>query len=101
MYISGGENVYPAEIENVIYQNELVAEAAVIGTSDARWGQVGRAIVVVKAGHTLTEDAVVAHCAANLARYKLPHSVVFAEALPRNATGKVHKPTLRQAFGEG
>jgi fatty-acyl-CoA synthase len=101
MYISGGENVYPAEIENVIYQNELVAEAAVIGISDARWGQVGRAIVVVKAGHTLTEDAVVAHCAANLARYKLPHSVVFAEALPRNATGKVHKPTLRQAFGEG
>src|ERR1700712_4962751 len=101
MYISGGENVYPAEVENVLYQNEAVAEAAVIGISDARWGQVGRAIVVVKPGHALTEEAVVAHCAANLARYKLPHSVVFAEALPRNATGKVHKPTLRQAFGEG
>ena len=101
MYISGGENVYPAEVENVLYQNDAIAEAAVIGMSDTRWGQVGRAIVVVKPGKTLSEDDVVAHCAANLARYKLPHSVVFADALPRNATGKVHKPTLRKTFGEG
>jgi fatty-acyl-CoA synthase len=100
MYISGGENVYPAEVENVLYQNESISEAAVIGISDARWGQVGRAIVVVKPGWTLTEDEVVAHCAVNLARYKLPHSVVFTDALPRNATGKVHKPTLRQTFGQ-
>jgi fatty-acyl-CoA synthase len=99
MYISGGENVYPAEVENVLYQNESIAEAAVIGISDTRWGQVGRAIVVVKPGRELSEDEVVAHCAANLARYKLPHSVVFADALPRNATGKVHKPTLRSRFG--
>jgi fatty-acyl-CoA synthase len=68
--------------------------------SDTRWGQVGRAVVVVKPGCSLTEDEVVAHCAANLARYKLPHSVVFTDALPRNATGKVHKPTLRQTFGQ-
>jgi fatty-acyl-CoA synthase len=101
MYISGGENVYPAEVENVLYQNEAIAEAAVIGVSDTRWGQVGRAVVVVKQGCVLTEDAVVAHCAASLARYKLPHSVVFTDALPRNATGKVHKPTLRRTFGEG
>ncbi|MEA2790597.1 MAG: fatty-acyl-CoA synthase [Acetobacteraceae bacterium] len=100
MYISGGENVYPAEVENVLYQNEAIAEAAVIGMSDTRWGQVGRAVVVVKPGCSLTEDEVVAHCAANLARYKLPHSVVFTDALPRNATGKVHKPTLRQTFGQ-
>jgi fatty-acyl-CoA synthase len=99
MYISGGENVYPAEVENVLYQNESIAEAAVIGISDVRWGQVGRAVVVVKPGRDLTEDDVVAHCAANLARYKLPHSVVFTDALPRNATGKVHKPTLRREFG--
>jgi len=99
MYISGGENVYPAEVENVLYQHQSIAEAAVIGVSDQRWGQVGRAVVVVTAGRELTEDEVVAHCAANLARYKLPHSVVFTDALPRNATGKVHKPTLRQAFG--
>jgi len=101
MYISGGENVYPAEVENVLYQNGSIAEAAVIGVSDMRWGQVGRAVVVVKSGQRLTEDEVVAHCAANLARYKLPHSVVFTDALPRNATGKVHKPTLRRDYGEG
>ena len=100
MYISGGENVYPAEVENVLYQNESIAEAAVIGVPDARWGQVGRAVVVVTPGRVLTQDNVVAHCAASLARYKLPHSVIFTDALPRNATGKVHKPTLRQTFGE-
>ncbi|MDR3529630.1 MAG: long-chain fatty acid--CoA ligase [Rhodopila sp.] len=100
MYISGGENVYPAEVENVLYQNESIAEAAVIGVPDSRWGQVGRAIVVLKPGLALTEDELVAHCAVNLARYKLPHSVVFTDALPRNATGKVHKPTLRRQFGD-
>ena len=99
MYISGGENVYPAEVENVLYQVEGIAEAAVIGVSDARWGEVGCAVVVAKPGHTLTETALLTHCAANLARYKLPHSVVFTDALPRNATGKVHKPTLRERFG--
>lgn len=99
MYISGGENVYPAEVENVLYQIEAVAEAAVIGVPDARWGEVGRAVVVVREGHVLTEGAVISHCAAALARFKLPHSVVFTDALPRNATGKVHKPTLRSVFG--
>jgi fatty-acyl-CoA synthase len=99
MYISGGENVYPAEVENVLYQNESIAEAAVIGIPDPRWGQVGRAVVVLKNGHEVTEDEIVSFCAVNLARYKLPHSVVFTDALPRNATGKVHKPTLRRAFG--
>ena len=99
MYISGGENVYPAEVENALYQIPALAEACVIGVADKRWGEVGRAIVVVKPDMTLTEEDVIAHCAANLARYKLPHSVVFTDALPRNATGKVHKPTLRQMFG--
>jgi fatty-acyl-CoA synthase len=93
--------VYPAEVENVLYQNDAIAEAAVIGVADSRWGEVGRAVVVLKPGRALTETEVVAHCAANLARYKLPHSVVFTQALPRNATGKVHKPTLRQQFGQG
>ncbi|HYZ23355.1 MAG TPA: AMP-binding protein, partial [Rhodopila sp.] len=99
MYISGGENVYPAEVENVLYQHPAIAEAAVIGVADERWGQVGRAVVVLKEGMALSEDEVVAYCAAGLARYKLPHSVVFTDALPRNATGKVHKPTLRQRYG--
>ncbi len=100
MYISGGENVYPAEVENVLYEHKSIAEASVIGIADARWGQVGRAVVVAKPGSTVTEDDIVAHCAANLARYKLPHSVVFIDALPRNATGKVHKPTLRARYGD-
>jgi fatty-acyl-CoA synthase len=100
MYISGGENVYPAEVENVLYQHEAVAEAAVIGVPDQRWGEVGRAVVVLKPGRSLSETDIIAHCAASLARYKLPHSVVFTDALPRNATGKVHKPTLRLQFGE-
>jgi fatty-acyl-CoA synthase len=87
-------------VENVLYQHDAIAEAAVIGVLDQRWGEVGRAVVVLRPGRSLSEADVVAHCAANLARYKLPHSVVFTDALPRNATGKVHKPTLRLQFGE-
>ena len=99
MYITGGENVYPAEVENVPFQLPAVAEAAVIGVASARWGEAGRAVVVLKPGETLDPAAVIAHCAGRLARYKLPVDVVFTDALPRNATGKVHKPTLRVSFG--
>lgn len=99
MYISGGENVYPAEVESVLYQLEAVAEAAVIGIADERWGETGLAIVAVKPGQTIDEAAILAHCRENLARFKCPSRISFIDALPRNATGKVHKPTLRQAFG--
>ena len=99
MYISGGENVYPAEVENVLYQLPDVAEAAVIGVPSARWGEFGRAVVVAKPDVALSADDVLAHCASQLARYKLPQDVVFTDALPRNAAGKIHKPTLRQHFG--
>jgi fatty-acyl-CoA synthase len=99
MYISGGENVYPAEVENVLHQLAAIAEAAVIGIADAQWGEVGMAIVAVRPGHTLTEAEIQAHCEANLARFKRPYVIRFVEALPRNATGKIHKPTLRQNFG--
>jgi fatty-acyl-CoA synthase len=99
MYISGGENVYPAEVENVLHQIAAIAEAAVIGIADAQWGEVGMAIVAVKPGHSLTEAEIQAHCEANLARFKRPYVIRFVEALPRNATGKIHKPTLRQNFG--
>jgi fatty-acyl-CoA synthase len=98
MYISGGENVYPAEVENVIYQLPQVAEASVIGATSARWGETGLAIIVLKSGQPLTQDEVIAHCLRQLARYKVPQSVAFTDVLPRNATGKVHKPTLRQRF---
>jgi len=96
MYVSGGENVYPAEVENVLYRHPSVAEAAVIGVPDPRWGEVGCAIIVPKTGGTVGEAELLAHCAAALARYKIPRSVVFMDALPRNAVGKVHKPTLRR-----
>ena len=98
MYISGGENVYPAEVENVLYQIEAIAEAAVIGVADPRWGETGLAIVVLKAGCTAGEAEIIAHCRERLSRFKCPQSVAFIEALPRNATGKVHKPTLRASF---
>jgi fatty-acyl-CoA synthase len=98
MYISGGENVYPAEVENVLHQIGAIAEAAIIGIPDPQWGEVGMAIVAIKPGHSLTEGEIHAHCAANLARFKCPRAVRFVDALPRNATGKIHKPTLRQTF---
>jgi len=98
MYISGGENVYPAEVENVLHQIEAIAEAAVIGIPDAQWGEVGMAIVAVKPGRTVTEAEISAHCAKNLARFKCPRVIRFVDALPRNATGKIHKPTLRKDF---
>jgi fatty-acyl-CoA synthase len=98
MYISGGENVYPAEVENVLHQLNAIAEAAVIGIPDAQWGEVGLAIVAIKPGQRLSETDIFAHCAANLARFKCPREVRFVDALPRNATGKIHKPTLRKDF---
>ncbi|MGY4283643.1 fatty-acyl-CoA synthase [Bradyrhizobium sp. LM2.7] len=98
MYISGGENIYPAEVENVLHQLTAIAEAAVIGIPDPQWGEVGLAIVAVKPSERLNEADVFAHCAANLARFKCPRQVRFVTALPRNATGKIHKPTLRREF---
>ena len=99
MYISGGENVYPAEVENVLFQMEGIAEAAVIGVADAKWGEVGKAIIVLKPGAATGADAVIAHCKARLAAFKVPKHVVFITALPRNAAGKVEKPRLRGEYG--
>lgn len=99
MYISGGENVYPAEVENVLFQMEEVAEAAVIGVHDDKWGEVGKAIIVLRPGAEISVEAVVAHCKARLAGFKAPRHVVFIPALPRNAAGKVEKPRLRSDFG--
>jgi fatty-acyl-CoA synthase len=96
MYISGGENVYPAEVENVIYQLPQVAEVAVIGVPHERWGETGEAVIVVKEGETLAEDVVLKHCKDKLARFKQPGSVRFIDEIPHNATGKQLKRELRQ-----
>ncbi|MEQ8246414.1 MAG: long-chain fatty acid--CoA ligase [Alphaproteobacteria bacterium] len=99
MYISGGENVYPAEIENVLYQLDDIAEAAVIGVPHERWGECGRAIVVLKPGATVDEEHIVAHCRSQLAKFKVPASVMFTDTLPRSGGGKVVKPELKRRFG--
>jgi len=98
MYISGGENVYPAEVENVLYQLPQVAEAAVIGVPSERWGEVGLAVLVLKPGQTVEKEAVVAYCSQRLARFKVPADVAVIDVLPRNATGKVLKRELRLRF---
>jgi fatty-acyl-CoA synthase len=98
MYISGGENVYPAEVEQVLYQLEGVAEAAVIGVADERWGESGLAIVVLKPGWALEPAAITGYCQQHLARFKVPKAVVFIDALPRNAAGKVLKRELKTRF---
>ncbi|MCC6802055.1 MAG: long-chain fatty acid--CoA ligase, partial [Anaerolineae bacterium] len=82
MYISGGENVYPAEIEQVIYGLDAVAEAAVIGVPDERWGESGLAVVVVKPGYELRDEEIIERCRTNLAKFKVPKAVVFIESLP-------------------
>ncbi|MCP5027046.1 MAG: long-chain fatty acid--CoA ligase, partial [Actinomycetia bacterium] len=99
MYISGGENVYPAEVEGVIYQIDGIIEVAVIGVPDEKWVEVGRAIVVRKPDAELTDTQIINHCRENLARFKVPQSVVFIDEIPHNATGKVLKRELRDSHG--
>ena len=96
MFICGGFNVYPAEVEQVLARLDGVADAAVIGVPDERLGEVGRAFVVRRPGNPIDEESVIAHTRRHLANFKTPRSVVFLEALPRNAGGKVVKPTLRR-----
>ncbi len=96
MYISGGENVYPAEVEQVIHTHPAIAEAAVIGVPDERWGEVGRAVVTLREGAELTEDELLSHLEGRLARYKIPRSVVVVRELPHNASGKLVKSRLKE-----
>ena len=96
MYISGGENVYPAEVENVIAALAGVREVGVVGVPNERWGEVGCAFIACDPAVALTEAEVLAHCRARLARYKQPAQILFVEALPRTASGKVRKEALRR-----
>lgn len=98
MFISGGENVYPAEVENLIYELPGVAETAVIGVPDPRWGESGLAVVVPKPGRKLEAAAILHHLSGRLARFKIPKRVVFSNQLPRNAAGKVLKNVLREHY---
>jgi fatty-acyl-CoA synthase len=101
MIVSGGENVYPREVEDVLYQHPAVAEAAVIGVPDDAWGETVKAIVVLRPGAEVASEELVAFCRERLAGYKRPRSIDFAPALPRNPSGKVLKRELREPFWRG
>lgn len=95
MFISGGENVYPAEVERVLVAHPGVAEAAVIGIPDEKWGESGKAFVVCKKETAVSEMELIAHCEKHLAKFKIPKSIVFIEALPKNDTGKINRMALK------
>lgn len=98
MLITGGENVYPAEVESVLYDHPAITEVAVIGLPDERWGEAVVAVVALKAGESLTLESLREWAGAKLARYKLPSRLEIVDALPRNPAGKVLKFELRQRF---
>jgi fatty-acyl-CoA synthase len=100
MVVSGGENVYPAEIEDVLSDHAAVLEAAVVGVPDERWGEACAAFVVVAAGASVTEEALREHCRKRLAGFKVPKTFAFVEALPRSSMGKVLKDELRTTATE-
>lgn len=101
MLISGGENVYPKEIETVLYQLPQVAECAVFGIPDDKWGEVPAAYLQLKAGATLTEQEVVAQCESKLARLKRPRLVKFVEGFPKTPVGKIQKNVLKEPYWQG
>ncbi len=94
MYISGGENVYPAEVERILREHPYVEEVAVVGVPDEKWGEVGKAFVIPKNGRNISPEELLAYCEGCLARYKWPRDVVFCEEFPRTTLGKVRKMML-------
>ena len=97
--ISGGENLYPVQIEDFLRANPKIKDVAVIGMPDERLGEIAAAVIEAKAGETLTESEVQDFCL-ELPRYKRPRKIIFAE-VPRNPTGKIEKPKLRERYGAG
>lgn len=96
--ISGGENIYPAEVEDALYQHPAVADCAVIGVPDDHWGEVGRAVVVVRDGAKVEATELLEFLGGRIARFKVPKSVIFTDALPRTASGKLIRNELRARF---
>jgi len=101
MIVTGGENVYPAEVENAVFGHPDVADVAVIGVPDEKWGEAVKAVVVLKPGASADEASIVAWAKERVANYKVPKSVDFVEAIPRNASGKILRRELRKPYWEG
>ena len=98
MIISGGENVYPAEVESALSEHPAIAEVAVIGVPDEKWGEAVKAVIVLRPGAALTQDELIAWARTRIAGFKTPRSVDFADTLPRNASGKLLKRELRAPY---
>jgi len=101
MIISGGENIYPREIEEVLVRHEAVREVAVIGIPDPEWGEAVKAVVSIKTNARVTEQELIDFCRDHIASYKKPKSVDFVDELPRNNYGKIVKRELRDAYWQG
>jgi long-chain acyl-CoA synthetase len=101
MIVSGGENVYPAEVENVLMSHPAIADVAVIGVPHEKWGETPKAIVVKAAGTDVTEEEIISFAQSQLAKFKCPTSVDFVDMLPRNPSGKILKKDLREPFWAG
>jgi acyl-CoA synthetase (AMP-forming)/AMP-acid ligase II len=101
MIITGGFNVYPSEIEQVVWGHDAVQDCAVIGVPDEKWGEAVKAIVELKPGQTASEDEIIALCKDELGSVKAPKSVEFWDELPRSPVGKVRKKDMREKFWEG
>jgi fatty-acyl-CoA synthase len=94
MYITGGENVYPAEVERVIREHPQIEDIAVVGVPDDKWGEVGQAYVIPKKGSNFNADSLIGFCKERMAKFKCPRNVVFCEEFPRTSLGKVRKREL-------
>ncbi|MCF8061906.1 MAG: AMP-binding protein, partial [Deltaproteobacteria bacterium] len=100
MIITGGENVYSVEVENVLYEHPAVLEAVVIGVPDPKWGEAVKAVVVLKEGCPAGAEEIIRHCKERIAGYKAPKSVDFVDALPRTGSGKLYKKGLKDRYLE-
>jgi long-chain acyl-CoA synthetase len=101
MIVSGGENVYPAEVESALYGHPAIADVAVIGVPDERWGEAVKAIIVLKPDQPASEVEILAHARKRIAGYKLPKSIDFVDALPRTPSAKILKRELRERYWQG